>query len=372
MIRLSKSAISSKEIQAVTKVLEKEMLGMGQEVKEFETALSNYFERHVVCVATGTAALQLAIQASNIGIGDEIIVPSLTYLASFQAISATGAEPVSCDVNEDLLIDLNDVKKKLTINTKAIMPVHYSGGVGDLNSIYNFAKENKLRVIEDAAHAFGTTYQGNKIGSIGDIVCFSFDGIKNITSGEGGCVVSSDDALIKKIEDLRLLGVVNDTHNRFNGLRSWDFDVIDQGWRYHMSNIMAAIGIEQLKRIEEFSIIRKARAKKYQNLLKSVKEIELINRDYDTVVPHIFPIRILANIDRDVVREELTKKGIQTGVHYLPNHTLTFFKQNAPNDLHNTEKIYKSLITLPLHFDLSENDVEFICTELTSIIKKLI
>ena len=138
-------------------------------------------------------------------------------------------------------------KNELLKKTKAIMPVHYTGGVGDLESVYKFAKKFSLRVIEDAAHAFGTTYKGQRVGAFGDIVCFSFDGIKNITSGEGGCVVTDNEEILGKVRDARLLGIERDTDQRFKGNRSWEFDVKDQGWRYHMSNIMAAIGIEQLK-----------------------------------------------------------------------------------------------------------------------------
>ena len=372
MIRLSKSSIGNNEKQAVLKVLENEMLGMGQEVNQFENALAEYFKRKVVCVSTGTAALQLAMQALGIGLGDEVLVPSLTYLASFQAISATGAKPVPCEVNDDLLIDLEDASKKINKNTKAIMPVHYSGGVGELNLIYAFAKKYNLRIIEDAAHAFGTLYNGDRIGSFGDVVCFSFDGIKNITSGEGGCVVSSDETLLNTVQDLRLLGVINDTKKRYSGLRSWNFDVTEQGWRYHMSNIMAAIGLEQLKRIDEFAKVRRERAKQYQSLLNLVKEIDLIGRDYDEVVPHIFPVKIKEGISRDEVRIRLEKKGIQTGIHYLPNHTLSYYKLSSNFILPKTEKLYNKLITLPLHVDLSEMDVEYICKELIAILNELV
>ena len=172
------------------------------------------------------------------------------------------------------------------------MPVHYAGGVGALDDIYIFAKKYGLRVIEDAAHAFGTVYNKKRVGSFGDISCFSFDGIKNITSGEGGCIVSNDSRLINKIEDLRLLGVINDSKKRYEGKRSWIFDVMDQGWRSHMSNIMAAIGIEQLKRIDYLFLKRKTLAKMYDQFLRKIDNIALYTHDYDDVVPHIYVIRI--------------------------------------------------------------------------------
>ena len=253
-IRLSKCSLSSLEKKAVLKVLNKEFLGMGEEVSIFENNLTKFFGRKSVCLVNGTAALQLALQAIGIKSGDEVLVPSLTYVSNFQSITANNAKPIPCDIYPDsLLIDLSDAEKKLTKNTKAIMPVHYAGGVGNLNDIYKFAKKNNLRVIEDASHAFGSKYKNKLIGSQGDIVCFSFDGIKNITSGEGGCLVTNDTKILNTVEDIRLLGVNNDSQNRVINKRSWTFDVFEQGWRYHMSNIMAAIGIVQLNRFSFLS-----------------------------------------------------------------------------------------------------------------------
>lgn len=170
IFRLSKSVIGPDEKRAVLDVLDREFLGMGQDVQRFEQALSEFFGRPAVCVVNGTAALQVALQACGIGRGDEVLVPSLTYVASFQAISATGAKPVACDIDDDdCLLDLDDAGRRLTGRTKAIMPVHYSGGVGTLPKTYEFARRHGLRVIEDAAHAFGTTHDGGRIGAQGDV-----------------------------------------------------------------------------------------------------------------------------------------------------------------------------------------------------------
>ena len=365
MIRLSKSVIGNEEIKAVEKVLKKEFLGMGEEVLEFEKTLSSFFESNVVCVNTGTSALHLALQAIGLKRGDEVLVQSITYLASFQAISATGATPVACEIDPNsLTIDLNDAKSKITKNTKAIMPVHYAGSPGNLNDIYSFSKLNNLRVIEDAAHAFGTIYKDKLIGSQGDIICFSFDGIKNITSGEGGAVVSEDLKIINKIKDLRLLGVVNDSEKRYVNKRSYDFQVFEQGWRYHMSNIMAAIGIEQFKKFKKFKKSRQSSAKYYSNNLKNCSKIRLLNLDYNLVVPHIFPI-LLKNRNRDKVRAALLEKGIACGIHYFPNHLLKFY-QSEPLEF--SESIYEELLTLPLHPDLSKKDLQFIVESVKEII----
>lgn len=366
-IRLSKSSIGAAEKQAVLEVLDAEFLGMGAKVHEFEAKLSHFFSREVTCVSTGTAALQLALQACGVGPGDEVLVQSLTYVASFQAIAATGATPIACDVLVDTLtIDLGDAKKKLSSRTKAIMPVHYSGAVGNLTSILEFATDHKLRVIEDAAHAFGTVFDGSLVGSFGDITCFSFDGIKNITSGEGGCVVSSDTAVTSKVKDARLLGVQNDSEKRFAGVRSWEFDVVDQGWRYHMSDLMAAIGIVQLGRFDEFSAKRKALAQRYSDQLSNQSFVKLFDFDYGTITPHIFPVRVSA-AHRQIVRSLLLADGIQTGIHYLPNHKLSYFSEPiSANQLPITEKIFPELLTLPLHPDLSLEQVDYVAERLTN------
>lgn len=350
-------------------VLDREFLGMGAEVQQFEQVLSAFLGRTTVCVVNGTAAVHLAVQACGIGAGHEVLVPSLTYVATFQAVSATGAKPVACDINEETFaLDLNDAEKRLTPKTKAIMPVHYGGSVGDLDDVYVFAARHGLRVIEDAAHAFGTDYQGKKVGGFGDISCFSFDGIKNITSGEGGCIVASDSAVLGHVRDARLLGVERDTEQRYAGQRSWEFDVTSQGWRYHMSNIMAAIGLEQLKRFPEMATIRRQRAQQYDSLLSGHSRIMSLKRDYKTVVPHIYPVRIKGLHDRKLLQAGLLERGIQTGIHYQPNHWLSLYRDSQALPLPVTDSIFPELLTLPLHPDLSEADVEYVCAQLNQLL----
>jgi dTDP-4-amino-4,6-dideoxygalactose transaminase len=370
LIRLSKSSLGKNEKLAVMSVLDKGFLGMGDEVNKFERDLTKFFGRESLCVVNGTAALQLALQACGVKQGDEVLVQSLTYIASFQAISATGAKPVACDIDPITLgLDWRDAEKRLTPKTKALMLVHYAGDVGKLDEIYAFAKKYGLRVIEDSAHAFGSEYQGKRVGSFGDISCFSFDGIKNITSGEGGCIVSNDVSLMNRIKDARLLGVEKDTEKRFKSERSWEFDVFDQGWRYHMSNIMAAIGIEQLKKFSVMSEKRQKLAKLYDSLLSDQINIQNLSKNYSIIVPHIYVVRIKNIQNRKLLRDRLLQFGIQTGIHYQPNHQLSFYTIVDALPFPITDSIFPELLTLPLHPGLSEEDVNFVSNKLISLLQ---
>lgn len=370
MIRLSRSIVGEKEIAAASTVLSRGFLGMGSEVQLFEDELSAYLGgRGVACVNTGTAALHLALQGLGIGPGDEVLVPSLTYVASFQAVAATGATPVACDVREiDGLLDLEDAERRVTSRTRAVMLVHYASFMGNLEAAYAFARRHELRVVEDAAHAFGCIYDGCRVGSFGDVICFSFDGIKNITSGEGGAIVSADQNVMARIKDARLLGVEKDSEKRYRGERSWDFEVNAQGWRYHMSDIMASIGRVQLRRFEtEFKPRRCQLAARYRDALSNVAGLRLFQNNEDGVVPHIFPVRILRAC-RDTVKSKLEKEGIQAGIHYKPNHLLEYFGGGQVS-LPVAERLYGELLTLPLHPGISDKECDHVVGTLMSILK---
>ena len=363
MLRVSKSVVGEREKAAVLEVLGRGYLGMGTEVQKFEQELAAYLdlkqaERSVACVNTGTAAVHLAVQAAGVGPGDEVLIPTLTFVATFQAVAATGAIPVPCDVTDSMgLLNLEDAELRLTRRTKALVAVHYASEPGDLDAVYQFAKYHGLCVIEDAAHAFGCTHRGRKIGSFGGIVCFSFDGSKNITSGEGGAVTSGNPEVMARVRDARLLGVQKDTEKRFSGQRSWEFDVTEQGYRYHMSDIMAAIGRVQLTRFEsEFRPKREALAAQYRKLLADVPGVATFAVSSGVRVPHILPVRILDG-KRDQVRAALQEAGIETGIHYKPSHLLSKFG-TARVRLPVAERLYGEILTLPLHPEVTESDVE--------------
>lgn len=357
-VRLSKCSISETDISAVEKVLRNEYLGMGEDVSVLEHCIQDYLstDGRVACVNSGTAALHLALAGFGITDGDEVLVPSLTYVATYQAITAVGAIPISCEVDpETCFLDVQDAAKRLTSRTRAILPVHYASACRGMSHVYGFAEKNGLIVIEDAAQSFGSNLTESLNYKGRQALCFSFDGIKNITAGEGGAVFSHDKMLIERIKDMRLLGVEKDSDARIAGVRSWDFDVNLQGYRYHMSNINAGLAISQLARIDQFKTHRQSLVFSYLDMLKDVPEVSPLNFQYDEIMPHIFVIRAK---DRDLLREYLKEKGVETGIHYKPNHLLTrfFSEQSLPV----TEELYSLLLTLPCHLGVDNDAAKYV------------
>lgn len=381
-MRLSQSIVGEAEARAASRVIcEDGYLGMGEETRRFEQELAQYLgvePWQIISVNSGTAALHIAAWCAVAKARTEcklpekpvILAPSLTFVATFQAILAAGCIPVACDVLTDTgTLDLEDAARRLTESVIAVMHVDYASNPWQLDRVYEFGAKFGLTVIDDAAHAFGCRHHGRKIGSFGDLVCFSFDGIKNITCGEGGCLVAFDRDLAGIAADARLLGVQGDTARRFSGSRSWDPDVTLPGMRYHLSNIMAAIGRVQLARLEhEFIPARRHLYERYKELLRDHEGVRLLKTDpEDYIVPHIMPVRILRGM-RDAVATALEKAGIPTGRHYKPNHLLSLFGKGTAS-LPACERLYSELITIPLHPGLAESEVEYICKALLNSLR---
>jgi dTDP-4-amino-4,6-dideoxygalactose transaminase len=360
-VRLSRSIVGPREVEAVTRVLlDDGYLGMGAEVALFEQEIAAFLgvpSDQVSCVNSGTAAVHLAV-ASTLEPGEEVLVQSLTFVATFQAISAAGCVPVPCEVDPaTLTIDLADAARRMTSRTRAILPVYYASYPAGYRAVHDFAAARGLRVIEDAAHAFGCTVEGAPVGRYTDVCCFSFDGIKNITSGEGGAIVTADSVVGARVRDARLLGIEKDSEKRYHGQRSWEFDVRRQGYRYHMSNLFAAIGRVQLARlVDEFAPARRRLAARYRDRLAAIAGVRLLETDLQTVVPHIQPV-LISDGRRDAVRAALEAAGLQTGIHYKPNHLLTFYGGGAIR-LPTSEAIYDELLSLPLHPGVDLADVD--------------
>lgn len=359
IIPLQRPSVGEEELAAVGKVFKSGWLGMGSVVKEFEDAVSRFLgARYVVTTNTGTTALHLALDSIGLKPGDEVIVPTITYVATAQAVTATGAIPIFCDVEEDTLnIDLSDAESRITDKTKAIVPVHFRGMPCDLEGLFKLASEHNLRVIEDAAHAFGSYYRGKRIGSFGDLTCFSFDPVKNVTCGEGGAVTTSNGELTNLLQRKRILGIDRDTWSRYQDKRSWVYDVNVQGYRYHMSNINAAIGLVQLKKYDRLNSRKISIAKFYDQELAGLNSIELLRTDYDGISLFIYVIKVLKS--RDKLMKFLEERGIGTGIHYIPCHLFSFYKRGGVN-LPVAEKLYKQILTIPLFPDMTDSQVEYV------------
>ena len=365
MIPVQRPYLGQEELEAVRRVFDTRWLGMGAFTKEFEDKLREFLGvKHAIAVNTGTSALHISLDSIGVQPGDEVIVPSLTFVASVQAIIAVGGRPVFCDVLSDTLnLSLQDAIDRVTDRTKAIMPVHYGGLACEMDDLLSFAHKRKIWVVEDAAHAFGSTYKGRKIGTLGDITCFSFDPIKNITCGEGGAVVTDNDDIARCVIQKRILGIDNDTWSRYRNERNWFYEVTTPGYRYHLSNINAAIGLEQLKRMETFKARKREIVRRYNEAFKDVDGLALIDYKLEETFPFFYIVRVL-NEKRDTFIEYLKERGIGTGVHYIPNHIHPVFAQyRVPLPV--TEQLSEEILTLPLYYDMTEEDVDLVIKSVT-------
>ncbi|MCZ7589044.1 MAG: DegT/DnrJ/EryC1/StrS family aminotransferase [Gaiella sp.] len=346
------------ELERIAAVLESRWLGSGPVTREFEDRVAALCgARNVVAVSSGTAALQLALHACGLEPGDEVILPSLTFVACSQAIVAAGGRPVYCDVElKTATIDVASAAERIGPRTRAIMPVHFGGFACDLDALLELGRTRGVRVVEDAAHAFGSSFRGSPLGSIGDVTCFSFDPIKNVTCGEGGAVVTADDELAGLVRRARGLGVDRDGWTRRDAHRPWHQEAVSFGLRAHMSDLNAAIGLAQLERLEELRSQRQALLRRYREGLATVEGVVPQQGDVDTVFPFLALVRVLDG-RRDALLAHLESEGIRAWVHYLPNHLHQAFADPA-SSLPATERLFAELLSLPLYHELAEEDVD--------------
>jgi len=370
LIPVSRPSLGDEELASVKTVFSSGWLGLGAQVLEFEQELQKFLgAKHAVCTNTGTTAIHLALDALGIGKGDEVIVPSFTFVATLQAIAQTGAKPVFCDIHADTLnTDARDAAQRITKKTKAIVPVHYRGIPCDMDAIHALAQEYNLHVVEDAAHAFGSSYKKKKIGSFGEVSCFSFDPIKNISCGEGGVVVFNDDNLLEIVQQKRILGIDKDTWSRYRNERSWFYDVVTQGYRYHMSNINAAIGLSQIKKYDRMNKHKVAVAKRYDEAFEGIPGLTLLDTadNYKDIGLFVYIVKV--NTGRNELMDHLGTHGVGSGIHYIPCHNFTLYK-NLKHDLPVTDEIYGQILTLPLFPDITDEQVDRVIAAVKSGMK---
>jgi dTDP-4-amino-4,6-dideoxygalactose transaminase len=347
------------EVQDAAKwALEAGWLGMGKLTRQFEEALEAYLEldgRYVVSTNSCTEAMHIAARLIGLGPGDEVICPSFTYVAGHQAISRTGADVVFCDVEDrHLSIDPDRVAELITDRTRAILAVDYLGLPCRLEEIMTIAHAHGLRVIEDAAHAFGSHGASGRVGSFGDITCFSFGPVKTITTLEGGAVVTPNEDDVQVLRELRHLGINADTDARYRNQRNWEFDVVRQGYRCHLGSVPAAIGLAQMPLVDEFIANRQRYCRFYDEAFSDLDSVQLFETDWESVAPYIYVIRVEAKVRADLI-EHLKRLGIATGIHFLGAHNFGFYKDCRRGDLPVTDRVTQQVLTLPMHPYMDES-----------------
>lgn len=352
------------EIEAVGKVINSGWIGLGPKTEEFEKKFAAFTDSgYAIALNSATAALHLSMLVLGIGKGDEVLVPSLTFVSTAHAALYVGAKPVFVDVDEvTLCMDPKDLEKKITGKAKAIIPVHFGGHPVDLGKVHNIAKKHGLRVVEDASHACGSKYKGKMIGGLSDLTCFSFHAVKNLATGDGGMITTNNKKLADVIKRLRWVGINKDTWEREElvsrkGYRQygWYYEVTDLGYKYHMNDLTAAIGLVQLAKLSKANRRRNQLAKRYDKKLSRFKWLKT-----PVVLPWAETARhnyVIKTKYRDRLNLFLNKKKISTGVHYFPVHLQPYYRNNGfTADVPATEKVWKNLLTLPLYPTLSLSD----------------
>lgn len=358
-------ALGDEEKQAVLNVINSNWLTAGPRTAEFERAFSATLDGDTqsVAVSSATAALHLSLVALGVGVGDEVIVPSLAFVACANAIRYVGATPVFADVTSELdwNISPSDVEAKITPRTRAIMVVHFAGYACDMGQFVALSQKYGLLLIEDCSHAPLGTWKGKALGTFGDTGCFSFYSNKNMTTGEGGMVVSRNAQLVERFRILRSHGITASTYQRFKG-HAYGYDVAELGYNYRMDEIRAAIGIEQLRKLPIFNAQRKERVERYRRLITEkipLVRVPFARRDTDSSY-HIFPVLLPCSASqRDNTLRSMADRGIQCSMHYRPIHTFSAY-QGVSASVPMTDHIASSMLTLPLFPTLSDDQMDMV------------
>jgi len=359
--------IPEETIAGVADVLRSGWITTGPRVAEFEAALGDYLGGMPVLAFThATGALEESLRAVGVGPGDEVIVPDMTFAATLNVVLRVGATPVLVDVDlASRNLDATSVEAALTERTRAVMPVHFGGLPVDMDPLYELASKRSLRVVEDAAHAIGATYKGRRIGSFGDVVCFSFHANKNLTTIEGGAVATADESARERLRALRFHGQVK--------LDDGSYDVVEPANKYNMTDVSARVGLDQLASLDDRNARRRELAHRYFDALAGCDGLVLPERGGDGHAWHMFAVCIPFEhfgTDRKGFREAMQSRGIGTGVHYPALHQLTVCQQLgvAAGDFPNAERIGRETVTLPLFPEMKDADVDRVAAALSAVL----
>ena len=363
-IPYGRQSIDEADIQAVTEVLKSDYLTTGPIIAEFERAVADYVgSGYAVAVSNGTAALHAACYASGIGPGDEVVTTPLTFAASANCVLYCGGKPVFADVNEKTYnIDPEDIQRKITEKTKAIIAVHLAGQPCDMDAIHAIAKEYHLIVIEDGAHALGSEYKGKKIGSVSDMTTFSFHPVKPVTTGEGGMIVTDNKELYQRLRLFRSHGITRDGELMTQKDGPWFYQQLELGYNYRITDIQCALGCSQMKKLEYFIARRQELAKRYNEAFANCSDIVIPYQMPGTVSGwHLYIIQV-KNHNRREIFDKLRADGIGVNVHYIPVYMHPYYQEHGFKNVHCpvAEEIYSNMISLPLYPGLTDEQQEFV------------
>jgi len=371
-----RQSIDDEDLRAVNEVLKSDWLTTGPKVDEFERSICRYCGcRYAVAVNSGTSALDIAIQSLELPQGTEVITTPFTFAATSNALLYNGLVPVYADISRDTRnIDPMDIRKKITNKTGAILFVDYAGQPCESAELREICGEYDLFMIEDACHALGAAYQGKKIGSLADMTIFSFHPVKLITTGEGGMVTTNDSSRADTLRLLRSHGIDKTAHHLSETDAPWAYDMVTLGRNYRMTDIQAALGVTQAKKIDLFVQKRTKLSQLYTALLQDIPQIELpVTRENVTHAWHIYTI-LLKGIRRDTVFSHLKSHNIGVNLHYIPTYRFSYYQKNHPQNsslFPVTEDVFKHILTLPLYPELQEEEILFIVETLKKAIQQI-
>lgn len=371
-IPYGRQSIDEGDIQAVVDVLRSDYLTTGPKVSEFEQKVADYVgAKYAVAVSNGTAALHIACLTAGICQGDEVITTPITFAASSNCVLYCGGKTVFADIDADTYnISPQEIEKKITASTKAIIPVHYTGQPCDMDAITEIAKKYNLLVIEDAAHALGAVYKGKKIGSISDMTCFSFHPVKPITTGEGGMVVTNDEQLYKRLVLFRNHGITKDEEFLTENQGSWFYQQLELGYNYRITDISCALGISQINKLNSFLEKRWEIANLYNNAFKDVEGLKIPQQLEDCNSGwHLYMIQVIHKKRKEIF-DALRAVGIGVNVHYIPIYQHPYYRIHGYSNCccKNAENFYEHAISLPIYPTLTEEQQQYIIDKLINIV----
>lgn len=371
MIPYGRQTIDEDDINAVVDVLKSDYLTTGPKIAEFEQAVASYTgAKYAVAISNGTSALHAACFAAGIGRGDEVITTPLTFAASANCVLYCGGTPVFADVDPYTYnIDPEDIRKKITDKTKAIIAVHLAGQPCDMDEIHSIAQEHNLIVIEDGAHALGSVYKGKKVGCLSDMTTFSFHPVKPITTGEGGMIMTDNEEVYKRLVLFRSHGITRDESMMTRNEGPWFYQQLDLGYNYRITDIQCALGCSQMRKLDKFLKRRRELAERYNNAFIECDNIVTPYQLPDTQSGwHLYIVQV-KNHDRKQVFETLRDKGIGVNVHYIPVYMHPYYQEHGYKDVHcaNAEEIYSHIISLPLYPGLTDDQQDYVIDTLKQL-----